>query len=169
MAFSMPRTIILGNTPSPEYENVRDLPVKNPRLAARVGSQLISEARKVFMCRHLSEDGYTLSTASPIRFLRRLCTKPGAVAWDDTEPDPLRPIWDHPFCFNHMGKPAFLVLHPYHRPTMAELEQVIDWCRVVGLSFQVDADSEYFPGITLRVCIYAEGKHAACMNIRMAC
>jgi hypothetical protein len=145
------------------YQHLRGVAKENPDLATWVACEQISERRKYL----ISTSGYGISQGNHVRFLKRLCSKPEAEDdWDETRcPKALESIWDHPMCFNQHGEPSYLALHPYHRLTSNELAKIIEWCKQVGLEFQIDADSEYFPGVTLRFCLYALGWSALNIGI----
>lgn len=38
------------------------------------------------------------------------------------------------------------------------MKALLDWAFEVGLKVCVDAGSEYYPGVTLRLVLYAEGE-----------
>jgi hypothetical protein len=147
---------------SDAYRDLRSAAKADPDLATWVASEQISERRRQLVSELIRETRHTFSQANPVRFLEQLCSNPRAQDdWDETQrPKALAALWEHPQCFNRGGKPSFLALHPYHRLTSDELAKIIDWCKQVGLEFQIDADSDYFPGVTLRVCLYAPGSSA---------
>src|SRR5262245_43951193 len=84
------------------YRMMKDLTRKNPRRAGLMGADIISVCRRRLMCELFARNGYSQSQTWPVRFLKKLCSKPEAVDWksiDDCPPG-LEPVWDQPMCFN---------------------------------------------------------------------
>ena len=119
------------------YRMMKDLTRKNRRLAGLMAADIISLCRRRMLCELFARNGYSQSQVWPVRFLRKLCSKPDAIDWRSTNdcPPGLEPVWDHAVCFNRFGKPAFLVVHPYNRITGNQLEKVQKWCKQTGSNF----------------------------------
>lgn len=96
------------------------------------------------------------------KFLRGLATRPErlrdgnyyGLRLDAT----VRQFFDHMRLYNCGRKPAAAIFHPYSRLDRESMKALTDWANDVGLELCVDADSEYYPGVTLRLVLYREGE-----------
>ncbi|PWT72779.1 MAG: hypothetical protein C5B60_09165 [Chloroflexi bacterium] len=98
------------------------------------------------------------------RFFRGLAARPerivaGPMSTWGIEVDPnVRAVFDHIRCYNRNGRPFAVIFHPYTRLNLAIMKALVDWTSDVGVNLLVDADSEHFPGVSLRVVLYREGE-----------
>ena len=94
-------------------------------------------------------------------FLRRLALFPDKIPRGShygMPPDaPIMDIIDHVRLYNRNRKPYAAILHPYTRINTRLLKGIAAWTEDVGLDVCIDADSEYYPGVTLRVIFYRAG------------
>lgn len=104
--------------------------------------------------------GMRRSHADLARFLRRLAKRPGQIrdgrfyGMDlDVE---IRNLFDHIRLYNRHGRPYAAIFHPYSRLDRESMEALTHWAWEAGLNVSVDADSEYYPGVTLRLVLYRE-------------
>jgi hypothetical protein len=70
---------------------------------------------------------------------------------------PIRPLIDHARFYTKDGKPYAVIFHPYTRLNLELTKAVVEWADRVGLDFSIDADSEYYPGVTLRIVLHRKG------------
>jgi len=85
-------------------------------------------------------------------FLRALAAHPKRI-------DALGPhdAFDHMRLYTRDGQPYAAVFHPYRRLYGKTLRALMEWASDAGLEVGIDADSEYYPGVTLRVALYRIG------------
>lgn len=57
---------------------------------------------------------------------------------------------DHKTLWQHSGKLRYLTSEPYH-VSKDELRYLIEYCDMFGIDFQIDAESCYYPGHTIRI------------------
>jgi hypothetical protein len=70
---------------------------------------------------------------------------------------PIKDLVDHIRLYTKNRKPYAAIFHPYSRLCDDTLKALAVWTGEVGLSVCVDADSEYYPGVTLRIVLYRKG------------
>jgi len=95
------------------------------------------------------------------RFLKSLAEHPekirrGRFYGVDLEP-PVRDVFDHIRLYTLGRRPYAVILHPYARLDLEAMQALVKWAEEVGVGMVVDADSEYYPGVTLRIAIYRRG------------
>ena len=94
-------------------------------------------------------------------FLRRMTVHPERIAkgnhYGMPSLIPIRELIDHPRLYIRDRKPYAVILHTYARLHSDRLKALLDWTAEVGLDVCVDADSEYYPGVTLRIVLYRQG------------
>ena len=78
---------------------------------------------------------------------------------------PIRDLIDHIRLYARNGKPHVAIFHPYTRLSHDLLTTLTRWSADVGLEALVDADSEYYPGVTLRVALYRPGTQFPAANL----
>jgi hypothetical protein len=93
-------------------------------------------------------------------FLRRMATHPERIAdgnFHDMAKPPIVDLIDHIRLYTRNRKPYVAIFHPYTRLSHELLTALVHWTTEVGLEALVDADSEYYPGVTLRIALYRPG------------
>ena len=91
-------------------------------------------------------------------FLRSLAAHPERIPDEGSYGlDPDIYLFDHSRLYNRDGRPYAAIFHPYSRLDRDTLKVLLDWTLDVGLAMCVDADSEYYPGVTLRIVLHREG------------
>ncbi len=104
--------------------------------------------------------GLRLTTDTLGYFLRRMATHPERIAEGShhgMSNPPIGELIDHIRLYTRNGKPYVAILHPYTRLSHDLLTALVHWTEDVGLEALVDADSEYYPGVTLRIALYRPG------------
>lgn len=105
--------------------------------------------------------GMTRSHINLARFLRDIAKHPERLRDGNYHGLSLdwriRQFFDHMRLYNCGGKPVAAIFHPYSRLDRESMKALTDWAIEVGLELCVDADSEYYPGVTLRLVLYREG------------
>jgi hypothetical protein len=93
-------------------------------------------------------------------FLRRLASRPERIPdgrFYGLQLDPnVSHLFDHIRLYNRNGKPYAAIFHPYSGLDRDGMKALVDWAFDVGLQVCVDADSEYYPGVTMRLVLYRE-------------
>jgi len=137
------------------------------RLEGRPAHQEIADQRSRSNAACFKRAGMRLSgTSDAGKFLRQIALHPERV--DDAEilhgiPEPIyglpdyARLADHPRLYTRDGAPFAIIFHPYARLNLARMQMLVKWCTEIGVALQVDADSEYYPGVALRVILYREG------------
>ena len=97
--------------------------------------------------------------ADPGPFWRKLAARPERIGEGDfmyglPTRIPFRDLLDHPRFYYRGRQPFAAIFHPYPRLTGKLLKALADWTTDVGINVSVDADSEYYPGVTLRVVFW---------------
>jgi len=95
-------------------------------------------------------------------FLHRLASHPerirGGRIWELEVIEDVTDLFDHIRLYNRDGRPYAAIFHPYTRLDLVRMKALVNWASEVGLQLCVDADSEYYPGVTLRLVLYREGE-----------
>lgn len=95
-------------------------------------------------------------------FLRRMATHPERIPegrfYGFSLDLNLWHLFDHIRLYNRNGRPFAAISHPYTRLDHDTLKELLNWAANVGLQLCVDADSEYYPGVTVRIILYREGE-----------
>jgi hypothetical protein len=94
-------------------------------------------------------------------FLRRLALYPERIPrgnfYNMPNSLPIRRLVDHIRLYTLDSKPYAAIFHPYTRLDSEVLKALMQWTAEVGMDVCVDAGSEYYPGVTLRVVLYRQG------------
>ena len=94
------------------------------------------------------------------QFLRRMAAFPEQIPkgnyYGMKEP-PISALIDHFRLYTKNRKPYAAIFHPYTRINGDLFSALSFWTRQVGLDVEIDADSEYYPGVTLRVILLRQG------------
>jgi hypothetical protein len=134
--------------------------LKEPGDALSEAFQTIADARSGASGRRFRAERMRRANRSLGDFLRRMATYPDRIRagtfYGMKEP-PTSHLFDHIRLYNRNGSPFAAIFHPYARLDLAELRALTEWAAAVGLNLIIDADSEYYPGVTLRIVLCREG------------
>jgi hypothetical protein len=134
--------------------------LKEPGDALSEAFQAVADARSGASGKRFRAEGMRRANRSLRDFLKRIAAHPDRIRegnfYGMKEP-PVSHLFDHMRLYNKHGLPFAAIFHPYARLDRSELQTLTEWAVTVGLNIIIDADSEYYPGVTLRIVLCREG------------